>query len=207
MAAALSPRHFVISVAPYCLLSEHPDTTASTTIAWINIDLIFDGWKVEFSRCTWWNVLTWSLLHQRAFLIIEPRKLYGVFALKSSVGLLYFVFLWYEVTSCNTYGLRGDCIYNVVFDIAAVPVHSYCVSQPTSTGRYFKPMVGAADVHFHFHSVHGRVSLQTRSEKALHLLSKSLFIPWYTHRWPGVAQYNICRQKWDVEGAVVWIHV
>lgn len=56
---------------------------------------------------------------------IEPRKLYVVFALKSSVPLLYFVFLWYEVISCNTYGLWRACIYNVVFDFAALPVHTY----------------------------------------------------------------------------------
>ena len=85
---------------------------------------------------------------------IIPRKLYTRFALKTSVPLLYFVFLWYEDPSRNTYGLWFDRIYDVVFDSAAIPVYSNHFSKSTSTGGNFKPLVGKADVHFYFHSFH-----------------------------------------------------
>lgn len=144
---------------------------------------------------------------QTGALEIDPRKLCIVFAGKTSVPLVYFVFLWYEVTSYNTYGLRRRCIYYVIFDSAAVPVHPYHFPQTTSSGGNTEPLVGAVDVYIHLHSFYSRVSFQTRSKKALHILPKSFFISRHPHRGFRMSQYHFCRKKWNVQSAFVRIHV
>ena len=138
---------------------------------------------------------------------IDPRKLCIVFAGKRSVPLVYFVFLWYEVTSCNTYGLWGPCIYFVIFDSTPIPVHTYHFSQTTSSGGNTEPVVGAVDVYIYLHSFYGRVSFQTRSKKALHILSKSFFISRHPHCGFRISQYHFCWKKWNVQSAFVRIHV